>query len=104
MTATAMTVTFKQIGEAWQPVSDPEIHMSSVDLGPVYGAEGKTDEKGGLSVKVTRDRQAAPPPYGPMPRASRAGGPGKRKLAVVGAGPRRSRIAKSSHLPATGGA
>jgi len=38
-TMTAPAVTFRQIGAALQPVSDPEIHMSIVDLGLVYGAE-----------------------------------------------------------------
>ena len=46
-------VTFQKIGAALQPVQDPEIHMSIVDLGLVYGAEIGQTEKG-LSVVPLR--------------------------------------------------
>lgn len=70
MTTAATVVTFKQIGEALQPVSDPEIHMSIVDLGLVYGAEVKTDEKGGSTIKLTMSLTSPACPYGPMLLAS----------------------------------
>ena len=67
--AAATAVTFKQIGEALQPVFDPEIHMSIVDLGLVYGAEVK-EEGEGKSVKVTMSLTSPACPYGPMLLAS----------------------------------
>jgi metal-sulfur cluster biosynthetic enzyme len=67
---TATEVTFKQIGEALQPVHDPEIHMSIVDLGLVYGAEVKDFEGDGKSVKVTMSLTSPACPYGPMLLAS----------------------------------
>ena len=48
---TVEKATFKQVGEALQPVQDPEIHISIVDLGLVYGAEFGESPKG-PSVKV----------------------------------------------------
>ena len=62
-------VTFQQIGAALQPVQDPEIHMSIVDLGLVYGAEIGSSEKG-LSVKVRMSLTSPACPYGPMLLAS----------------------------------
>ncbi len=62
-------VTFKQIGEALQPVHDPEIHMSVVDLGLIYGAEVK-DSENGKSVKVVMSLTSPACPYGPMLLAS----------------------------------
>jgi metal-sulfur cluster biosynthetic enzyme len=68
-TGTLSDVTFRQIGEALQPVQDPEIHMSIVDLGLVYGAEiGRTDK--GLSVRVRMSLTSPACPYGPMLLAS----------------------------------
>lgn len=68
-TIAAGTVTFRQIGAALQPVQDPEIHMSIVDLGLVYGAEiGRTEK--GLSVKVRMSLTSPACPYGPMLLAS----------------------------------
>ena len=67
----ALDVTFKQIGEALQPVQDPEIRMSVVDLGLIYGAEVKeTEGAGGKSVKVTMSLTSPACPYGPMLLAS----------------------------------
>ena len=68
-TATTPTVSFKQIGAALVPVQDPEIHMSIVDLGLVYGAEIGETEKG-LSVKVKMSLTSPACPYGPMLLAS----------------------------------
>ena len=62
-------VTFRQIGAALQPVQDPEIHMSIVDLGLVYGAEIGRSEKG-LSVKIRMSLTSPACPYGPMLLAS----------------------------------
>ena len=62
-------VTFRQIGAALRPVQDPEIHMSIVDLGLVYGAEiGRSDK--GPSVKVRMSPTSPACPYGPMLLAS----------------------------------
>jgi len=68
MTATAET-TFKAVGEALQPVQDPEIRMSVVDLGLIYGAELGETEKG-RSVKVRMSLTSPACPYGPMLLAS----------------------------------
>jgi metal-sulfur cluster biosynthetic enzyme len=67
----ATSVTFKQIGEALQPVYDPEIKMSIVDLGLIYGAEVKDSEVGsGKSVVVKMSLTSPACPYGPMLLAS----------------------------------
>ena len=65
-------VSFRQIGAALQPVYDPEIHMSIVDLGLIYGAEVKDAEGGasGKSVKVKMSLTSPACPYGPMLLAS----------------------------------
>ena len=65
-----MAVSFKQIGAALQPVQDPEIHISIVDLGLVYGAKVEGDAKGGASVKLTMSLTSPACPYGPMLLAS----------------------------------
>lgn len=67
--ATSDIPTFKQIGAALQPVVDPEIHISIVDLGLVYGAELVTSPKGGC-VKVRMSLTSPTCPYGPMLLAS----------------------------------
>lgn len=59
------TVTFKKIGEALRPVHDPEIHISIVDLGLVYGAELK-NQGDGASVKLIMSLTSPACPYGPM--------------------------------------
>ena len=67
----ATAVTFKQIGEALQAVFDPEIHMSIVDLGLVYGAEVKDFEGAeGKAVTVKMSLTSPACPYGPMLLAS----------------------------------
>jgi metal-sulfur cluster biosynthetic enzyme len=68
-TTTKPGVSFRQIGAALQPVQDPEIHMSIVDLGLVYGAVIGESEKG-LSVKVQMSLTSPACPYGPMLLAS----------------------------------
>ena len=69
--ATTTTVTFKQIGEALQPVFDPEIRMSVVDLGLIYGAEMKDSAAGeGKAVTVKMSLTSPACPYGPMLLAS----------------------------------
>ena len=71
METTTSTVTFKQIGEALQPVIDPEIRMSVVDLGLIYGAEVKDIEGAeGKSVTVKMSLTSPACPYGPMLLAS----------------------------------
>jgi metal-sulfur cluster biosynthetic enzyme len=64
-TAVSDKATFKQVGEALQPVQDPEIHISIVDLGLVYGAEFGESAKG-PSVKVRMSLTSPACPYGPM--------------------------------------
>ena len=59
-------VSFKQVGEALRPVQDPEIHMSVVDLGLIYGAEIKDEGQDGASVKVMMSLTSPACPYGPM--------------------------------------
>lgn len=60
-------VTFKQIGDALGPVEDPEIHVSIVELGLIYGAEVREAEEGkGQRVKVTMSLTSPACPYGPM--------------------------------------
>ena len=62
-------LTFRQIGEALRPVQDPEIHMSIVDLGLVYGATIADGEKGkAVTVRMSLTSPACP--YGPMLLAS----------------------------------
>jgi metal-sulfur cluster biosynthetic enzyme len=68
-TATTSDVSWKQIGEALKPVFDPEIRISIVDLGLVYGAELGESEKG-RSVKVKMSLTSPACPYGPMLLAS----------------------------------
>ncbi len=66
-----MALTFKQIGEALQPVFDPEIRISIVDLGLVYGAKvEKSAGSDGEDVKVVMSLTSPACPYGPMLLAS----------------------------------
>jgi len=58
-------VTYRMIGQALQPVMDPEIRMSVVDLGLIYGASLGESPKG-LAVKVTMSLTSPACPYGPM--------------------------------------
>ncbi len=58
-------VTFRMIGQSLQPVMDPEIRMSVVDLGLIYGAALEEGPKG-PSVKVTMTLTSPACPYGPM--------------------------------------
>ncbi|MDE2490897.1 MAG: metal-sulfur cluster assembly factor [Elusimicrobia bacterium] len=62
-------ITFRQVGAALQPVFDPEIRMSIVDLGLVYGAEIAAGAKG-PAVKVRMSLTSPACPYGPMLLAS----------------------------------
>lgn len=64
-------IPFKKVGEALQPVQDPEIHMSVVDLGLIYGAKVVESPNGeGASVQVTMSLTSPACPYGPMLMAS----------------------------------
>lgn len=58
-------VTFRRLGQALQPVFDPEIRISIVDLGLIYGAEMRESPKG-LAVRVTMSLTSPACPYGPM--------------------------------------
>ncbi|MBI4376212.1 MAG: DUF59 domain-containing protein [Elusimicrobia bacterium] len=59
-------ITFKSVGEALRPVYDPEIRISIVDLGLIYGARIEEDD----SVKVTMSLTSPACPYGPALLAS----------------------------------
>lgn len=65
--ATTQAVTFRQIGQALAPVQDPEIHVSIVDLGLIYGA-GIEGAGGGEGIRVSVKMSLTSPmcPYGPM--------------------------------------
>ncbi len=63
-------VSFKQIGAALQPVFDPEIRISIVDLGLVYGARVEDEASGGKAVKLIMSLTSPACPYGPMLLAS----------------------------------
>jgi len=68
-----MTVTFRQVGEALSSVFDPEIRMSVVDLGLIYGAEVRDDPPNGSLVRVAMSLTTPACPYGPMLLASARG-------------------------------
>lgn len=78
--------TFKEVGAALQPVMDPEIRMSVVDLGLIYGAEVTAGGKDGSEVKVRMSLTSPACPYGPMLLASVHGAlakiPGVREVDV----------------------
>lgn len=62
-----MSAMFKLIGEALDKVFDPEIRMSVVELGLIYGAKLKMkEEKDGTTVQVTMSLTSPACPYGPM--------------------------------------
>ena len=61
-----MAITFKQVGEALAPVCDPEIRISLVDLGLIYGVQVQDDPKEGSSVRVTMSMTTPACPYAPM--------------------------------------
>ena len=64
--AVSAGVSFRQVGEALQPVFDPEIRVSIVDLGLVYGAEIKGSAQDGASIVVRMSLTSPACPYGPM--------------------------------------
>ena len=61
-----MSITFRQIGEALKPVYDPEIRISVVDLGLIYGAKVEAAPEGGDRVEVEMSLTTPACPYGPM--------------------------------------
>ncbi len=61
-----MSALLKQIGEALGTVYDPEIRVSVVELGLIYGATVKSNGEGGASVKVLMSLTSPACPYGPM--------------------------------------
>lgn len=63
-------IPFKKVGEALQPVQDPEIRMSVVDLGLIYGAQIQETPEGGDRVKIIMSLTSPACPYGPMLMAS----------------------------------
>ncbi len=81
-----MNLTFKEVGAALQPVFDPEIRISVVDLGLIYGAEVKMEGSDGTTVKVRMSLTSPACPYGPMLMASVHGAlakiPGVREVDV----------------------
>jgi metal-sulfur cluster biosynthetic enzyme len=63
-------VTFKMIGAALRPVQDPEIRISLVDLGLIYGAELRSAPDGGSRVTLKMTMTSPACPYAPMLLAS----------------------------------
>ncbi len=63
-----MSVTFLQIRDAIKPIEDPEIRMTIVDLGLIYGAKIQKGETAGEGDSVTVQVSLTSPacPYGPM--------------------------------------
>ncbi len=61
-TTTVMPPTDEELREALRAVEDPELHMSIVDLGLVYGVE--IDEDRRVTVDMTLTSPACP--VGPM--------------------------------------
>lgn len=60
-----MAVTEKQVWEVLQGVKDPEIHMSIVDLGLVYGVVLTPQAEGKSKVQVKMTLTGPGCPYGP---------------------------------------
>ncbi len=59
--------TADEIRDALRPVEDPEIHLSIVDLGLIYGVEVQDDPAGdGANVQVMMTLTTPACPYGPM--------------------------------------
>ncbi len=64
---TATELSFKAVGAALLPVEDPEIHMSIVELGLIYGARIEPVEgQEGHRVTVSMSLTSPACPYGPM--------------------------------------
>lgn len=60
-------LNFRAIGKALEPVQDPEIHISVVELGLVYGAKIEPVEgEAGNRVTLTVSLTSPACPYGPM--------------------------------------
>lgn len=60
-------MTFKEVGEALGCVEDPELHISIVELGLIYGAQITDSKEGkGKKVKITMSLTSPACPYGPM--------------------------------------
>jgi len=82
----AAAVTFKMIGEALRPVQDPELRVSLVDLGLIYGAELRGAAEGGSRVTLKMTMTSPACPYGPMllaaVQAAIAGIPGVKEAKV----------------------
>lgn len=57
--------TADEIREGLKPVEDPEIHLSVVDLGLIYGVEVQ-DSPEGAHVQVNMTLTSPACPYGPM--------------------------------------
>ena len=59
--------TADEIHEALKPVEDPELHVSVVYLGLIYGVEAQDDPTGGgTHVQVAMTLTSPACPYGPM--------------------------------------
>ena len=57
--------TADEVREGLKPVEDPEIHLSIVDLGLIYGVEVQ-DAPEGSNVQVNMTLTSPACPYGPM--------------------------------------
>ncbi len=67
MSTETAELAFRDVGKALGPVEDPEIHMSIVELGLIYGAKIEPVEgESGKRVTVTMSLTSPACPYGPM--------------------------------------
>ena len=64
-----MALTEQQVFEALKPIEDPELHLSIVDLGLIYGVDVSPQPEGD-EVKLTMTFTSPFCPYGPQLKAS----------------------------------
>ncbi len=64
-----MAITEQQVLEALKPIEDPELHLSIVELGLMYGAH-INPQPDGDEIKLTMTFTSPFCPYGPQLKAS----------------------------------
>ena len=57
--------TVDEVKKVLKLIEDPEIHLSILDLGLIYGVKVDADEKGGQKVNVRMTLTTPACPYGP---------------------------------------
>ncbi len=60
-----MSVSTDEVRAVLKTIFDPEIHISIVDLGMIYGVNVEPNPKGGERVKVSMTLTTPACPYGP---------------------------------------